>query len=1040
MVPENHIETEVLDPLAPLADEFTQLCRIDSSTTVEDFALRHPEQAERIRRLFPSLMLVEKLSPGSSSSGGKAQTEIKFAGSQVGDYNILGELGRGGMGIVYRAVHKSLGREVALKILSQPALHSHGSLERFQLEARSAARLHHPNIVPVFDVGQEGDTWFYTMQIIQGEGLDRVLEAMRLARTCSPFMPAELRLAERDTNRGDETQSVLPPTSEADSYESPGRVVDKSHRSTMRPREPSNTPRPCPSSTNRHYYRDVAEIVRQVAAALEFAHQQSILHRDIKPSNLLLDSTNHIWITDFGLAKTVEDCLPSTDGELTATGDIVGTIRYMAPERFRGWSDPRSDVYSLGATLYELLTLQPAFQEHDRIRLIERIRAESPPKPRSVDSRIPVDLETIVLKSMDKEPGRRYQSGGEMAADLANFLADRPIRARRETVSEGARRWCRRNPAIAALSLILAFVAIGAWIGTLWLWQRSETMRKKAQVNLVDANRNLDLAVAAVEQFGTRVADDLRLKQYDLRPLRSELLKTAIDFQQQLLELRADTEFAKLDLARAWQRLGVLTSEIDAPDRAATCYQNAIERFDEVIAESGPTNDIEFELAVCLNQFAHQAIESGQSDQAISALERSASLLQELLRDNPEWSAVHEELAKAWALHSNAMSWTRRFDQAVTFAQKAAEERLILNALYPETTQCVSELANARIRLAKSLLDSGISHWRESEKQLLDALEVQRQAVLRTDATSFERRVLGGVLRALAEICKITNRQDKANGYLNEARQIFEQLCRDEPTVLSHSIDLGTIWFEIACNASLAGDSAAETSAFEKSVGIMEPVVAKAPDNIVATTWLAHGYFRLGGKLVSSDPVHALDYFNRGVSILDDVLKQEPENRNAISFLPDLLAARARLLAQTGRLKDALVDCQRAIAISSVKDDRGSIQLNCALVMAIAGDYERATEQAKISMDEMAARCDPRFLAPMWKLAAKVVTKSGEMARADQRLEMEERKRQFDHHCEMAIEMLTQGIKSGLDVNDLSESADFAILRDDPQFKKLIGQ
>ena len=624
MIPEKIVDSEIQDPLAPLADEFIQLCRVNGDITVEDFAKRHPDQADRIRRLFPSLLLVEKLSPGSSSIAGESHNEISFAGVQIGEYNIQGELGRGGMGIVYRAVHNSLGREVALKVLNQHGPRNQVSLERFQLEARSAARLHHPHIVPVFDVGQDGDTRFYTMQLIQGQGLDRVLEKMRLAKDSLLPRPAELKLAKPETDHGDETQPFMSPESSGENHSPTSKTAGKSHQSGSRPRESSSATRPRSSSMRRQYYRDAAEIAWQVADALKFAHNQSIVHRDIKPSNLLLDSAGHVWITDFGLAKAVENSLQSTGGELTATGDIVGTLRYMAPERFRGWSDPRSDVYSLGATLYELLTLQPAFQDNDRIRLIERIGAELPVKPRSVDSGIPIDLETIVLKSMDKEPGRRYQSASEMADDLANFLADRPVHARRETVVEGVRRWCRRNPAIAALSLILAIGAIMAWTGTLFLWQRSESMRKEAQANLVDANRNLELAVSAVDQFGTRVAEDLRLKQHDLRPLRSELLKTAVEFQQQLLELRADTEFAKIDLARAWQRLGVLTSEIDAPDRAVTCYQKATDQFDEVLEQGGRNKDIEFELAVCLNQFAHQATESGHSDTAITALERSA--------------------------------------------------------------------------------------------------------------------------------------------------------------------------------------------------------------------------------------------------------------------------------------------------------------------------------------------------------------------------------------------------------------------------------
>ena len=191
--------------------------------------------------------------------------------------------------------------------------------------------------------------------------------------------------------------------------------------------------------------------------------------------------------------------------------------------------------------------------------------------------------------------------------------------------------------------------------------------------------------------------------------------------------------------------------------------------------------------------------------------------------------------------------------------------------------------------------------------------------------------------------------------------------------------------------------------------------------------------------LVATDPVQALDYFDRGVSMFDDVLKQEPQNRNAIAILPDLLTSRARLLAESGRPNDALVDCQRAIAMAD-GDDRGSIQLNCAMVMAIAGDYGRAAEQAQLSIEDMAARCDPHFLASMWKLAAKVLVKSAEMAQADQGLDMEQSKGQVDLYCAMALEMLGKGAKSGLNVSELADSADFAILHHNPQFKKMVGQ
>src|SRR5205823_845309 len=191
------------------------------------------------------------------------------------------------------------------------------------------------------------------------------------------------------------------------------------------------------------YARSVARVGVQVAEALAYSHQQGILHRDIKPANLLLDAQGTVWVSDFGLVKE-----QGTE-ELTTQGDFVGTLRYMAPERFQGRSDPRSDVYGLGLTLYEMLTLRPAFAASDRARLVERVQQEEPPRPRKLDPNIPHDLETIVLKAIAKEPARRYPTAATMAEDLRRFLADRPVEARRVATWERVWRWVRRNPGLA---------------------------------------------------------------------------------------------------------------------------------------------------------------------------------------------------------------------------------------------------------------------------------------------------------------------------------------------------------------------------------------------------------------------------------------------------------------------------------------------------------------------------------------------------------------------------------------------------------------
>ncbi len=214
-----------------------------------------------------------------------------------------------------------------------------------------------------------------------------------------------------------------------------------------------------------NYFRSVARVGVQVAEALAYAHQQGIVHRDIKPSNLLLDTQGTVWITDFGLAKA------EGTAELTGPGDLLGTLRYMAPERFQGRADPRSDVFSLGLTLYEMATLRPAFAAAGRAQLIERMLHTEPPRPRQLDGQVPRDLETIILKAIAKEPGRRYQTASELAEDLQRFLADRPIKARRSTATEQFGRWCRRNPPLAGASIAAALLTTILAIGsTLAAW------------------------------------------------------------------------------------------------------------------------------------------------------------------------------------------------------------------------------------------------------------------------------------------------------------------------------------------------------------------------------------------------------------------------------------------------------------------------------------------------------------------------------------------------------------------------------------------
>jgi tetratricopeptide (TPR) repeat protein len=484
--------------------------------------------ADRIRAVFPTLVAMEELgSVDSPRRGSRAEQEASIP-QQLGDYVVLHEIARGGMGIVYEAVQQSLGRHVALKVLPSVTGHDLHRLERFQREARAAARLHHTNIVPVFGVGEQGGVHYFAMQFIHGQSLDNVLAGVRRLRDCKT--PDGANTTDLTTEIAGKLWAGPPDAPPPASARAPGSTSSISTQSATA------------------YYRNVAQVAVQVADALDYAHQQGVLHRDIKPSNLILDTKSTVWVTDFGLAKE------GGTEDLTRVGDIVGTLRYLAPERFRGHTDVRSDVYSLGLTLYEMVTLRPAFSALERASLVDAILHEEPLPPRKLDAHVPRDLETIILKAIAKLPGKRYSSGAEIAEDLRRFLADRPVRARRASPVERMWRLCRRNPLVSALTALAAVLLLVAAGSIAWMVRDRSARRDKIRSDVTEvlqAARGLltenrpDLArqklaevnvlVSSNRQVLGSLADSIDALTHDLDELQRFLDSTDRAFQAELV-------------------------------------------------------------------------------------------------------------------------------------------------------------------------------------------------------------------------------------------------------------------------------------------------------------------------------------------------------------------------------------------------------------------------------------------------------------------------------------------------------------------------
>ena len=431
------MEIDEDEQLIELVDEFLELARKGESPSLDAFCEQHPSHADELREVIPALGMLEELHPEDKSND-SAEDDLP---ENIGDYQIIGQIGRGGMGVVYEAEQLSLKRRVALKVLPQSLLSTDTARLRFQREARAAAKMHHTNIVPVFDVGQQDDYFYYAMQLIRGQGLDEVITELNVARGGA--------IVEEDSTS---TASGL--RQQAESSTSKNAPSDDSFSRSASNIDQTATDLSFGDSNRDRFYVSAARLIAQAADATAYAHARGVIHRDIKPSNLLLDAEGVLWVADFGLAKTDEE-----DATLTQSGDYLGTLRYMSPERFRGVCDESADIYALGLTLYELLLRRPAFQARDRMRLIYLINNTDPDRPRSVEPDIPRDLETIVLKAIDKEPSQRYASAVELQQDLQRFINDEPIQARRTSVFEQASRWARRNKALAtALTGIAALL------------------------------------------------------------------------------------------------------------------------------------------------------------------------------------------------------------------------------------------------------------------------------------------------------------------------------------------------------------------------------------------------------------------------------------------------------------------------------------------------------------------------------------------------------------------------------------------------------
>jgi eukaryotic-like serine/threonine-protein kinase len=553
------LPTDHLDSLlGEVVDEYLEKLARGEQPQIELYAEEHPEIASLIRQTFPALRLV-----GQSVSNPRSVRGIDLSRSnQLGDFRLIRELGSGGMGVVFEAEQVSMGRNVALKVLPQAGGLQQKSLQRFRNEVRAAASLDHPNIVSVYSVGEESGVHYYAMQLIRGQTLAEVIRQLALLRNRHAQLTGhsigEVLLA---ANQSARSPTGCEPTAE---FSSLGNgIVDEPAPATLGETQAL-------ISTLGHtdqdaFFRSAARLGIRAAEGLQHAHDHGVLHRDIKPGNLLLDAGAQLYITDFGLARI------ETDTGLTMTGDLVGTLRYMSPEQAlgkRALIDERSDIYSLGVTLYELLCLLPAYAGENRQEILKQIALEEPPKLRKLDRSIPRELETIVHCAMEKNREDRYTTAQDLADDLKAFLDNRSLCAKPPTLRDRCVKWSRRHrPLVWSVAASTAFMLIGSVVAlavsnVLVAQQREIADRQSATAKAVVQFINQDLLGAA---------DPMNEPDRDVK-LRTVVDRAAAEIDERFADQPLVAAAVRMTLGQTYRSLGELASSREQFEHALALY------------------------------------------------------------------------------------------------------------------------------------------------------------------------------------------------------------------------------------------------------------------------------------------------------------------------------------------------------------------------------------------------------------------------------------------------------------------------------------
>jgi hypothetical protein len=848
--------------LAKILDDYLVAAEHGAPVAPDELLKQHPADAEYLRCYLSGLQIFHEAAAPNGTQVSHSLDHAVAAGRTIAEFNLLREIGRGGMGVVYEAFQTSLRRRVALKVLPFSSAHDAKQIGRFRNEAQAAAQVRHPNIVPVYAIGEEHGVHYYAMELIEGESLSSLMHRLRGNPDSSPTGDSTV---DNNSLTVHEQRWFIRPRS----VSKPAPLIEQ---------------KPMDAGTTPEHIRTVTRWGIEAAEALHAAHDYGVIHRDVKPSNLLLDKQGKLWITDFGLAR----CRESTN--LTQSGDILGTMRYMSPEQALGRNglvDHRTDVYSLGITLYELAALRhPADDVGDLQLFFDRTRSSYRPLGHW-NSHIPRDFETIVMKAIAEFPHERYATAQELAEDLGRFLEGKAILASRPSLATRAGKWAKRHRGAVYAAAGMVFLAMGVLSVSLVAvehekakkdiayrqkdaaFQELSASQEKIQANQRYAQQNYQRAREMLDRVGSRIAEQLEKKSSpeQIGLIRLELLKSISDYYQQFINqaatdptLDADNPLLNANLAVANSKIGELTKTMGDTSKALSFQEKARAIWqklaDEAVDSPSKAENLQ-KAAQCDNTIGMLLVDLARPQEAVRVLTGAESAQLKLLAADSNSTSLATDLATTENAFGLALLKVGANDEAAKKLLGSISRLESLRQLLPKNEDVMRTLAASYNNLG--YLSSKSQDWETAERNYRQSISIQEALAAASPADAI-RRELAVTSNNLGMVQSQEGHLAEAESSFHKSLEAHQRLLVDQPQDIQTLSNIGGVYNNLGMLNDRRGRWADAEPDYVQAIRYQRQAFERSADNESIRELLSRHYFNYARNLREQNkPASAAD-------------------------------------------------------------------------------------------------------------------------------------------------------------------------------------